>query len=216
MSGNNKRTIGTVLAAFVGAIVIAGAVYGIVGPYGNDPSAAECDATRAVAERMSGLNTGQVAAFQIADTPVFVGDLTFTDGEGQATGLADHRGTTVLLNLWATWCAPCREEMPALARLQERLGGERFRVLPVSMDSGDAEKPKRFYSEESLDGALPFRHDGTLSTFNRLKKQNIAFGMPTTVLVDDNGCAAGWMNGPADWGSDDAFALVEAALGSAD
>jgi thiol-disulfide isomerase/thioredoxin len=197
--------------AFVAAVAIAfGAVYGIRAPDGNDKSALQCDGSPELLARLKDLNIGHLAAFQIAEEPVFVGDLTFADGAGAATGLGDHRGQTVLLSVWATWCVPCREEMPTFVELQNSLGSASFQVLPVSVDSGDDAKPKKFYADNGLDGALPFRHDGTLATFNTLKKRSIAFGMPVSVLVDPQGCALGWINGPADWTSEEAGRLVTA------
>jgi thiol-disulfide isomerase/thioredoxin len=202
-----------VLASVAVIATVIGAVYGIGPINGNDGSAQLCDGSRERIARLRGLNTGQLAAFQIADDPVFVGDLTFSDDARRPTGLGDHVGQTVLLNLWATWCVPCREEMPTFAALQKSLGNESFQVLPVSVDNGDDEKPKKFYMDNGLDGALPFRHDGTLATFNTLKKRSIAFGMPVSILVDPKGCAIGWLNGPADWASNDAVKLVTAVSG---
>lgn len=208
-----NRRYWIVLAAAV--LAAFGAVYGIMGLQGNGGDVAQagrCDGWEDRVARLAGLNRGQVAAFQVADDPQYLGMLNWKNASGGPTGMNDHSGQTVLLNLWATWCAPCREEMPTLARLQERVGGEDFQVLPVSVDHGDADKPKAFYAETGLEGALPFRHDGTIGTFNELKKMGIAFGMPVTVLVDSQGCALGWMNGPADWASEDAVKLVGAVL----
>jgi thiol-disulfide isomerase/thioredoxin len=202
-----------ILASVAVVATAIGAVYEIGPIKGNDGSAQACTGSRERTAHLSGLNTGQLAAFQIADNPVFVGDLTFNDNAGAPTGLGDYRGQIVLLNLWATWCVPCREEMPTFAALQRSHGSELFQVLPVSVDSGDDTKPKKFYAENGLDGALPFRHDGTLATFNTLKKRSIAFGMPVSILIDQQGCALGWLNGPADWASNDAIKLITAALG---
>lgn len=207
--------LGAVIAL---AAIIAGAVYVMQTGYGNqagqtgDQTAGSCGGSEARIAALEGLNTGELAAFQLADTPQYVGDLAFNDGEGNRTNLADHRGQTVLLNLWATWCAPCREEMPELDALQGELGGEDFVVLPVSVDIGDDVKPKGFYAETGLKH-LPFRHDGTMGVFNNLKKKSLAIGMPTTLLVDGEGCVLGHLAGPAAWASEDAKALVGAAVG---
>ena len=200
-----------VIAALV---LIAGGVYVMQAGYGNlaGGAAASCDGAVELANALDGLNSGQMAAFQLAAAPQHAGNLTFNDGDGRPTGLADHAGQTVLMNLWATWCAPCREEMPELDKLQAELGGEDFIVLPVSVDIGEADKPKAFYAETGLEN-LPFRHDGTMGVFNDLKKRSLAIGMPTTLLLDGEGCVLGHLAGPAAWASDDAKALVKAAIG---
>ena len=101
--------------------------------------------------------------------------------------------------------------MPALQKLQVELGGDNFEVVPVSVDLGDDTKPKKFYKKAKLDN-LPFYADGTMKVFEDLKKQGLAFGMPTTVIIDKDGCSLGILNGPAEWASDDAKALVRAAF----
>ncbi|RMF01984.1 MAG: TlpA family protein disulfide reductase, partial [Alphaproteobacteria bacterium] len=119
----------------------------------------------------------------------------------------------VLLNLWATWCAPCRREMPDLDRLQAELGGERFEVVAISIDKGGPDKPQRFL-EEVKATKLNFYHDPTGRLGTLLK----AYGLPTTILVDAQGRELGRLAGPAEWGSEDAKKLIKAVLekGSAD
>src|SRR5690606_40778397 len=109
------------------------------------------------------------------------------------------------------WCAPCREEMPALNQLQKERGGAGFEVVAVNVDTGDDEKPKRFLEETKVD-ALGYYRDSTLGLFNELKRRGLAFGLPVTLLVDEEGCLLANMNGPAEWASPDAKRLIEAAL----
>ena len=130
---------------------------------------------------------------------------------GDKRSIADWRGKTVLFNLWATWCAPCRAEMPALDALQRDLGGDKFEVVPVSVDLGTPEKPRRFYSEIGMKNA-GFFHDGDLETLNVLKKAGLAFGLPATLLINQNGCVLGTLNGPAEWHSDEAKELMKVAF----
>jgi thiol-disulfide isomerase/thioredoxin len=118
----------------------------------------------------------------------------------------------VLLNLWATWCVPCRKEMPALDALQQKLGGSDFQVVAVNIDTRDPDKPKAFLKELGID-KLAYYADPTAKTFQDLKAIGRAFGMPTTMLVDRQGCEIGTIAGPAEWAGDDAVKLIQAALG---
>jgi thiol-disulfide isomerase/thioredoxin len=119
----------------------------------------------------------------------------------------DLKGKAVLLNLWATWCVPCREEMPALNALEKEAGANNFEVVTVNIDTGDDEKPKTFMSEYGIDSLKLYR-DSSMGVFNALKKEGLAFGLPATLLIDDQGCLLASMNGPAAWDSNDAKALV--------
>ena len=107
---------------------------------------------------------------------------------------------------------PCREEMPALDRLQAGLGGETFQVLPVSIDRGGPQKPLAFYEEIGV-SHLPFHQDDTMGIFNDLKKKSLAFGLPVSLLIDKDGCILGNLNGPADWAGSDAKRLIGAVIG---
>jgi len=204
---------GTTRALIVAAafLVSAGAtaVYVIAGGSGN-VEAGRCAASAARAAAVAPFAVGDVAAMSVRDTPAEIGDLVFTDGDGKPRNISEWRGRTVLLNLWATWCAPCREEMPALDALEREMGGDEFAVVAVSVDLGDDAKPKAFYAETGI-ASMPFFHDGKMGVFNALKKRGLAIGMPTTLLVDAQGCILGVMSGPAAWASPDAKALIGAA-----
>jgi thiol-disulfide isomerase/thioredoxin len=117
----------------------------------------------------------------------------------------------VLVNLWATWCVPCRKEMPALEGLQARLGGSNFEVVAVNIDTRDPEKPKNFLKDAHLT-RLGYFSDQKAKVFQDLKGVGRALGMPTSVLVDGQGCEIGTVAGPAEWASDDAVQLITAAL----
>src|SRR5690606_22103276 len=176
---------------------------------GNGAGETACAAGSGTA--LDTLATGEVAAFKVSDTPRHLADLAFNDGDGMPTDLGAFAGRTVLVNLWATWCAPCRAEMPALARLQEARGGDDFTVVAVNLDTGDTAKAKAFLHEVGADG-LDFYADPTTGLFTALKQRGMALGLPTTVLVDPSGCQLGIMAGPAEWDSPDAIALIDAAL----
>ena len=210
---NRSSPIGRIVLTVAALAVLVGvtAIYVKDGGSGN-VAAAECEQASPRVAALAPFALGEVAAFQPADTPSPIGELSFADSEGAQTSIAAWRGKTVLINLWATWCAPCRHEMPALEALQQEMGGEDFSVVPVSVDLGDDAKPKAFYAETGLKD-LPFYHDGTMGVFNALKKRSLAIGMPTSILIDGDGCILGSLNGPAEWASPDAKAMIGAAIG---
>lgn len=161
---------------------------------------------------MKPLARGEVAAVQVAKEPRLLPDLAFLDHEGKPTSLAAFRGKTVLLNLWATWCVPCRKEMPALDALQRKEGGEAFEVVAVNIDTRNLDKPKAWLSENGIAG-LAYRSDPAAKVFQELQKLGKAFGMPTTLIVDPRGCELATLAGPAEWSSEDALKLIRAAMG---
>lgn len=170
-----------------------------------------CAAKAARAKQVAAKAVGQVAALQPADPPQSLKALAFNGPDGKPMTIADHAGKTVLLNLWATWCAPCRAEMPALDALQKEKGSNTFEVVAVNVDVGDDAKPKKFLSEIGVQ-TLGFYRDPTIALFNEAKTRGLALGLPVTMLIDAEGCLIAHMNGPAEWSSPDAKRLVEAAL----
>jgi thiol-disulfide isomerase/thioredoxin len=121
--------------------------------------------------------------------------------------LADFRGKIVLLNIWATWCVPCREEMPALDALETKLGGEDFQVVAVNIDKGGPEKAATFLTETGATH-LQLYTDPSGKLFSTLR----AVGMPTTLIIDRDGKEIARLVGPADWASPEAVAVIEAAI----
>ena len=207
----NRRVMALVGLAVL-AVVVGVGVYALLasGNRGSNVAGASCALDDARQAKIAKASVGEVAAFQAADRAGSLSALSFVDGEGQPVSFSDFAGRTVLFNLWATWCVPCRAEMPALDELQAQLGGDDFQVVPVSVDLGSDEKPKAFYVETNLQH-LPFYHDSAIKTLDVLKQAGIAFGLPATVIADEKGCILGWLNGPAEWASDDARALILAA-----
>ncbi|KFB08944.1 thiol:disulfide interchange protein TlpA [Nitratireductor basaltis] len=204
-----------VLAALAGVVAGIIAVY-VMGEANGNQSAANGTGPvcAAKAPRAAGLKeyaVGDVAAMLPSDTPQSVRDLTFEGPAGKQTSIADMSGKVLLVNLWATWCAPCREEMPALDVLQKDMGSDQFEVVAISVDRGDIDKPKNFLDEIGIE-ALNFYRDNSMGVFNDLKRKGIGLGLPVTVLVDEDGCAIAQMNGPAEWASEDAKALIRHAL----
>ena len=135
----------------------------------------------------------------------------FIDAEQQPRTLADFKGRTVLVNLWATWCVPCREEMPALDKLQARLGGPAFEVVAINVDTRNADKPKAWLQQNEIRN-LAYYADPTGKLLQVLQKSGHVVGLPTTLLVDASGCEIALLKGPAEWASPDAVAFIEAAL----
>jgi len=199
----------TVLLAAGGAL--AGAVYGIGSGWRN-PDDAACRPAVELAQRIAPLVRGEVAALAVADKPLRLPNLAFSDDAGHAHTLADWRGRLVLFNLWATWCVPCRKEMPALDALEAKLGGRDFEVVAVNIDTRDPGKPRAWLRDVGID-RLAYYADPSAKVFQDLKLVGRAFGMPTTLLVDSAGCEIGTVAGPAEWASDDGVKLVSAALG---
>jgi thiol-disulfide isomerase/thioredoxin len=164
----------------------------------------------AAAKASSGLAAfakGDMAAFVVKKQPAPVPAIQMIDGDGKPVSLADWKGKVVLLNLWATWCAPCLQEMPSLDQLKGALGGKNFDVVAVSIDRGAQEKPKGFFAKAGIK-SLRFLQDPSGRAFADLKTP----GMPTTLLIDRDGREIGRLVGPAEWNSPDAQALVKAAI----
>lgn len=198
-------------AVVVGAAIGFAAVYGF-GSFGRksagDPA---CQAAVALSSKIAHLAQGEVAALTMASAPLRLPDLAFLDASGQPKKLSDWRGRTVLVNLWATWCVPCRKEMPALDNLQAKLGSPDFQVVAINIDTRDPAKPKAFLKDANLT-KLDYFTDTGAKVFQDLKSVGRALGMPTSVLVDGQGCEIATIAGPAEWDSDDAVKLISAAL----
>ncbi|MFN0191111.1 MAG: TlpA family protein disulfide reductase [Aestuariivirga sp.] len=150
---------------------------------------------------------GALAAFLVKPERPQVADLQFADGAGKPVKLSDWKGKVVLVNLWATWCAPCRKEMPAFAELQKQLGGPDFEVVAISVDRKGAEASAAFLKETGADN-LKLYVEPTAKVLNDLQ----ALGLPATVLVDRSGREIGRLLGPAEWASPEAVELIKAAV----
>lgn len=225
--GNRLFPAPRLILAALAAGVLAGAVAVYVSESGSGNNApvqaaagdgkddAACAAKADRAKKVAAAATGQVAALLPADPPQSLKSLAFNDPDGKPMTLADHAGKTLLLNLWATWCAPCRAEMPALDALQKEKGSDAFQVVAVNVDTGDDAKPKKFLGDIGIE-TLGYYRDSTMGLFNDVKKRGLALGLPVTMLIDGEGCLIAHMNGPAEWSSPDAKRLVEAAIGPSD
>ena len=155
------------------------------------------------------MREGDMKKLIIHDTPQEISTASFelADGAGQAT-LQDYQGKYVLLNFWATWCAPCRKEMPQLSELQETFGGDDFEVLTIATGRNSPTGIKKFFEESNVTN-LP-RHQDPKQT---LASQMAIFGLPITVLIDPEGREVARLRGDADWASDTAKAIIATVLG---
>jgi thiol-disulfide isomerase/thioredoxin len=153
------------------------------------------------------LSQGHMAAFVFKKEPETLPEVRFQDANGAEKSLADWRGKVVLVNLWATWCAPCRKEMPALDRLQKELGSPKFEVVAISVDRTGLAGARKFLDETKVEN-LALYADPTTRLSSLLK----AVGLPITVLLDTEGREIGRLVGPAEWDSEDAKRLIRAVM----
>lgn len=145
--------------------------------------------------------------FGLPKNPPPLEDLRFVDADGQERTIADFRGKLLLVNVWATWCGPCRTEMPSLDRLQAKLGGSEFQVIALSVDAGGVRDVRRFYTQLELKNLAIFV-DSSGRTMPGLRIS----GLPTTLLIDRDGKEIGRTMAPADWDQPAALALIRRNL----
>ena len=136
-----------------------------------------------------------------------VPEVTFLDADGNERSLSDFQGRVVVLNLWATWCAPCRKEMPSLDRLEAALGGVDFEVVALAVDRGQLGKIEDFYQEVGIEN-LAIYHDKTAKAGRSLR----APGLPTTLIIDREGQEVGRVLGDAEWDGEDVVSLLNAVI----
>lgn len=153
------------------------------------------------------LSQGQMAAFVFRKAPEAPAPIKFQDAEGRERTLTDWRGKVVLLNLWATWCLPCRKEMPSLDRLQAALGSDKFEVVALSVDRKGLDASRKFLDETKVE-RLGLYVDASGRAISELR----VVGLPATLLLDAEGREIGRLLGPAEWDSEDAKRLIRAAV----
>ncbi len=141
--------------------------------------------------------------FTLNTPPLPVPETRFLDPSGKEVTLADFKGRVVLVNFWATWCAPCIRELPSLDRLQADMGGKDFTVLTINEDRTGAEVAKPFLEKHGWKN-LPVNVDRRLALSRALG----VHGMPTTFLIDRDGRIVGSLAGAAEWDSKEAKALI--------
>jgi thiol-disulfide isomerase/thioredoxin len=201
-----------VLAPLALAAVAAAAV---LYEKGQPAGKAEADcpaASQAAALRLAPLAKGDVAALAVAQKPHPALPLAFSSADGKKLTLADFKGRALLVNLWATWCVPCRAEMPALDRLQAKAGAADFEVVAINVDTARLERAPAFLDEIGVK-TLARYSDSSGDAFEALRLSGKALGLPTSLLIDKQGCELGVVAGPANWDAPDAAAAIAALKG---
>ena len=196
--------------AALSALAAFAAVYVIAGRPDNERGAVSSPQSNESGPAVPGANklsTGAMTTFVFKQPPAPLPEVQFVNGDGKPVTLKDWRGKVVLLNLWATWCAPCRAEMPALDRLESALGSDKFEVVALAVDKSGLEGARKFLDETKA-GKLKAYADPTARQGNGLK----VIGMPTSILIDADGREVGRLIGPAAWDSPEARRLIESVL----
>ncbi|MFO1089015.1 MAG: TlpA disulfide reductase family protein [Hyphomicrobiales bacterium] len=196
---------GAVALALIAAVLAYALYPKSAGPNNGNVTAGAAGTTGA--GPFAALATGPVAGFIVHGDRPAMPAFSFSDAAGKTRTLADWKGKVVLVNLWATWCAPCRKEMPQLVELQSKLGSDDFEVVALSVDRKGLDASTAFLKSIGADALKPYI-DIPAASINALKSP----GLPTTVLVDRQGREIGRLLGPADWASPEALKLVQAAL----
>ena len=214
MSARHKRIL---IAGALGAAALLGglALYGTGSKVGNLVglgAPGPCAGAAPLTALLGPLARGEVAAFEAANPPRPAPALAFKGPDGAPMDLAAMREKLLLVNLWATWCAPCKAEMPALDRLQAELGGEAFAVVAINVETRNLDKPPAWLKANGI-AHLAFYGDPEGRVLPTLQGAVGSTGLPTTALIDGRGCLLGVMKGPAEWSGADGQRLIRAALG---
>jgi thiol-disulfide isomerase/thioredoxin len=177
--------------------------------------ARQCDAQVVKGQKIDAAAVGLLAALTGTGEGRGYADMAFKDEAGASKTIADFAGKKLLVNFWASWCVPCRAEMPALDKVAAEYNSDQFMVLPINLDIGEGglQKAEKFLADEKLTN-LPLYADSTFSAFERLKQQAVAIGLPATLLLDEKGCELAVLQGPAEWDSPDGKAVIDTLIGS--
>lgn len=171
--------------------------------------AASLGANAAAAEDLSHLQVGDMRGLVIHDTPVAASALPYQVSDDVEGSLSDYAGQYVLLNFWATWCAPCREEMPSLQSLQDQLGGDDFQVVTLATGRNPPQAIRRFFDEEGITSLTQYRDIN-----QQIAREMAIFGLPITVVLDPEGNEIARLRGDAHWDGPEAIAILEAMISS--
>ncbi|RYH11049.1 MAG: TlpA family protein disulfide reductase [Alphaproteobacteria bacterium] len=203
----NPRRVAVIALGCAAVALVATLVVGNFMP----AQAGQCEPQALKAQVVDSAAVGNLAALNGTGTGRGYADLAFTDAAGASKSIADFAGKKLLVNFWASWCVPCRAEMPALQALATTYNSDGFEVVPINLDVGASgiEKARTFLDDAKL--TLPL-YPAPLQAFQRLQQQAVTVGLPTTVLLDEKGCELGVLQGPAEWDSPDGRAVIDALL----
>lgn len=205
----SKRPLVLSMGLFGAAVGIAAAVWVSNGGAG----ASECPVRAEAAQAIDAAAYGELAALLPSQAWRDYSDLAFQDADGNPITIADFAGKKLLVNLWATWCAPCREEMPDLDAIEARYGGEDFEVVAISLDMGrDGPVAAGLFLEEIGAQNLALFADPSYGVFERMRNAAVTVGLPATILIDETGCEIAVLQGPAHWDTEDGYRVVETLL----
>lgn len=158
----------------------------------------------AFSENLDAFLTGEMQNFAPNETPRAFKDFTFTNAAGDQEQLSDYKGKVLLVNFWATWCAPCRKEMPGLDQLQGDIGSDDFQVLAISQDLQGMEKVQAFFEKLGIKNLTAF-NDKTVKSGRTAG----VFGLPASILLNSEGEEIGRLIGPAEWDAPESKALIQ-------
>lgn len=211
-TSNGRRRTAWVSLALIGAV--AAITAGLT--LSNGAKATGCPAQEARGKAIGDAAQGELAALNGTGTGRSYADLSFVDAFGKTMSIAELAGKTLLVNFWATWCVPCREEMPALDALAAKYNGETFQVVPINLEiAGDGFGKAKTFLEAGNWPNLPLYVDTTSAAWEKLKGQAVSIGLPTTLVLDEKGCELGVLQGPAKWETADGDRVIEALIATA-
>ena len=156
---------------------------------------------------IAAMREGDMKKLNFHADPKATSDTPYVKDDGNEGALADHKGRVVLLNFWATWCAPCRKEMPMLSELQTQLGGDNFEVVTLATGRNTLPAMKNFFKEIKVDN-LPLHRDPK----QKVARDMAVLGLPITVILDRDGAEIARLRGDADWASDNAKEILRAVI----
>ena len=196
------------------AVAVAIAIWFLLSNGGAQ--ARECPVQQDAAAAIGDAAVGELAALNGTGEGRGYATLAFNDAAGAPRTIADFKGKALLVNFWASWCIPCREEMPALDALATQYNSDAFQVLPINLDIGEngLGKAKAFLDDNAF-ANLPLYADNSFKAFERLKQEAVVLGLPATLILDASGCELAVLQGPAHWDTPDGHAVIEALLGLA-
>jgi thiol-disulfide isomerase/thioredoxin len=202
------------IGAIAGIVACVAVIYLVSGSNGNAPvsrpvtAEVQSQAAPAAVNKVTrALARGALSAFLVKAERPLAPELKFFDAQGKPRSLKEWQGQVVLVNLWASWCAPCRKEMPSLEALQRRFGSKDFEVVAISVDRGGVKVAQQFL-EDTQSRLLRLYVDPSAKAIETLG----ALGLPVTVLIDREGKEIGRLLGPADWSSPEALQLINVAI----